>query len=254
LGWRELPPSREDWLTEEEWVARVSSDEDEQWAVPGEDEPDDEPGSGSGSRGPARPGAAKRRAARAAKAKGSVRVVKGTRRGPGQPGSARRIPGNSCGPAGAFATGQPLDIAPGGSALHGLAEYAAGDGDRFPATTDDELTGIICALDRAEAAASALKHAAVAELIRRRPESGCDLTGPAQMLIIWEEFTEQELADALADTRWAAGARHAGPGPDPGRQAPRHERGVPRRGAATVQSRDHRPRRHRTEPRRSPRC
>lgn len=29
-GWQELPPSREDWLTEEEWVARVSSEEDEE--------------------------------------------------------------------------------------------------------------------------------------------------------------------------------------------------------------------------------
>jgi hypothetical protein len=127
-----------------------------------------------------------------------------TRRGPGQPGSARRIPVGSCGPAGAFATGQPLDVAPGGGTLLGLAEYAAGQDDRFPGSTDDELTGIICALDRAEAAACALKHAAVTELIRRRPGTGCELTGPARMPVIWEEFTEQELADALAETRWAA--------------------------------------------------
>jgi hypothetical protein len=127
-------------------------------------------------------------------------TVTGTRRGPGQPGSARRIAVESCGPAGAFATGRPLDTAPGGGTLLGLAEYAVGQDDRFPGSTDDELTGIICALDRAEAAACALKHAAVAELIRRRPGPGCELAGPAQMPVIWEEFTEQELADALAET------------------------------------------------------
>ncbi|MDQ2815154.1 MAG: hypothetical protein M3Z75_25720, partial [Actinomycetota bacterium] len=91
--------------------------------------------------------------------------MRGFRRGPGQPGSARRVPGGSPGPAGAFAAGQILDAAPGGAGLFGFAECAAGDGDRFPGASDDELTGVICALDRAEASASALKHAAVAELI-----------------------------------------------------------------------------------------
>jgi len=84
------------------------------------------------------------------------------RRGPGERGSARRVAGDSTGPAGAFAAGQVLDVAPGGGALHGLAECAAGPGDRFAGATEDELTGVICALDRAEAAACSLKHAAVA--------------------------------------------------------------------------------------------
>ncbi len=99
---------------------------------------------------------------------GVPRAVPSARRGPGEPGSARRVPGDSPGPAGAFAAGQLLDVAPGGGALHGLAEHAAGPGDRFAGASDDELTGVICALDRAEAAACALKHAAAAELIRRR--------------------------------------------------------------------------------------
>ena len=30
-GWRELPPSREDWLTEDEWVAWLSRIEPEEW-------------------------------------------------------------------------------------------------------------------------------------------------------------------------------------------------------------------------------
>jgi hypothetical protein len=83
--------------------------------------------------------------------------------------------------AGGFATGQPLDVAPGGSVLFAQAEYAAGADDRFTGSSDDELAGIICGLDRAEAAASCLKHAAVAELIRRRPAPGCRPQGPAQM-------------------------------------------------------------------------
>jgi hypothetical protein len=74
---------------------------------------------------------------------------------------------DSPGPAGAFATGHLLDTAPGGAALFGFAENVAGDDDRFAGTSDDELTGVICALDRAEAAASALKLAAVAELTGR---------------------------------------------------------------------------------------
>jgi hypothetical protein len=92
----------------------VTSEEDEEWFDPGEDpeDPEDDPGFGV----PARPGP-KARAGRAAK---------GSRRGPGQPGSARRVPGGSPGPAGAFAVGHPLDTAPGGAALHRLAEYAAG--------------------------------------------------------------------------------------------------------------------------------
>jgi hypothetical protein len=142
-GWRELPPSREDWLTEDEWVAWLSRIEPEEWADAGED-PGEEP---------AGQGASTATGSRAAKngrpARGSVRAAKGGRRGPGQPGSARRIGGASPGPGGSFATGHPLNLAPGGAALHGLAEYAAGEDDRFPGTTDDELTGLLCALDRA---------------------------------------------------------------------------------------------------------
>ena len=197
-GWREVPTSREDWLTEDEWVAWLSRIEPEEWAAPGED-PDDNPGD------PPDPGPAKPRAAAARESrlpKGIVRPSKGGRRGPGQPGSARRIPGASPGPAGAFAAGHLLDAAPGGAALHGLAEYAAGADDRFPGSSDDELTGIICALDRAEAAAAALKHAAVAELIRRRPGPAAEpaLAGAGA----WEEFAGTELSWALAETRWAA--------------------------------------------------
>jgi Domain of unknown function (DUF222) len=204
-GWRELPPSRADWLTEDEWVEWLSRIEPEEWPDPGE-EPEDDPSNprqpGTSNRQP--PQASKPRAAakEARLPKGVARASKGGRRGPGQPGSARWIPAASPGPAGTFAAGHPLDTAPGGAALHGLAEYAVGTDDRFPGTSDDELTGIICALDRAEAAAAALKHAAVAELIRRRPGPVAEpaLATPGR----WEEFTGTELSWALADTRWAA--------------------------------------------------
>jgi hypothetical protein len=128
------------------------------------------------------------------------------RRGPGQPGSARRVPGCSGSPAGGFGTGQSLDVAPGGSALLGFAEQVADDQGRLGGATDDEIVGLICALDRAEASACALKHAAVAELIRRRPAPGCTLEGEARMPEGWEEFTGNEVRWALAETRNAADA------------------------------------------------
>jgi len=198
-GWRELPPSTEDWLTEDEWGASLASmpDEEDPGPAPGEEPDPGDPPPPARTRSP-RPGRGSRAPA------GFARAVPSARRGPGEPGSARRLPGDSPGPAGAFATGQLLDVAPGGGALHGLAEHAAGPGDRFAGAADDELTGVICALDRAEAAACALKHAAVAELIRRRPEPGCPLQGPAQMPASYDEFTEAELTDALAETRHGA--------------------------------------------------
>jgi hypothetical protein len=208
-GWRELPPTHRDWLTEDEWEAQLFSGQDEEWIGPGDD-PQDDPGDDRqhASRDDRQhaPGDDPQHApGGTAKPARSARARRGFSRGPGQPGSARRPPAESCGPAGAFAAGRPLDTAPGGPALYGLAEYAAGAGDRFARATDDELTGILCALDRCEAAASALKHAAVAELIRRRPRDGCEPEDPGQMPAVWDEFAEQELADALAETRWAAG-------------------------------------------------
>ena len=201
-GWRELPPSTEDWLTEDEWVAWLASmpDEEDPGLEPGEEpDPEDSPPPARKPRSP-RPGQGSRAPV------GVPRAVPSARRGPGEPGSARRIPGESPGPSGAFATGQLLDVAPGGAALHGLAACAAGTDERFSGASDDELIGVLCALDRAEASAAALKLAAVAELIRRRPEPGAVLAGPEQMPLVWEEFTETELTDALAETRWQAEA------------------------------------------------
>ena len=103
------------------------------------------------------------------------------RRGPGMPGSAESFPGVYASRASGFASGKPLDTAAGCLVLGQFAEVAAGDDDRYPGASDDELAGAICAWDRVEAYASSRKHAAVAELIRRRPARGAAVQGPAQM-------------------------------------------------------------------------
>jgi hypothetical protein len=217
-GWRLLPPSREDWLSEDEWeewtTARCAGDEP---LAPEEAVDPDDPSLpadmdidvliAEAEQAATEQARTAEAAARAGTAGAMAAVAAGLgRRGPGQPGSAQRFPGTYTGPAGGFATGQPLDVAPGGSALLGLAEYAAGDDTRFTGSSDDELIGVICGLDRVEAAAAALRHAAVAELIRRRPAPGCRPQGSAHMPQVWEEFTERELSAALAETRGTADA------------------------------------------------
>ena len=126
------------------------------------------------------------------------------RRGPGQPGSARRAAGEYLSRAAGFAAGMLLDTMPGCNALAGFAAEAAGDDDRYDGARDDEVAGAIAAWDRIEAHASARKHAAVAEFIRRRPEPGCSPEGPAAMPAGWDEFTVTELASVLAESRGAA--------------------------------------------------
>src|SRR6202451_4118677 len=131
---------------------------------------------------------------------------------PGRPRAAQL--GYQCregdlGSAAGFASGWPLDTGPGCSALMGFAEDAAGADDSYTGATDDELTGVICAWDRVGAAASARKHTAVAELIRRHPAPGCAPApgtpqAAARMPGCWAEFTDTELSHALADSRHAA--------------------------------------------------
>ena len=126
------------------------------------------------------------------------------RRGPGMPGSAESFPGVYASRASGFASGMPLDVAPGCLVLGQFAEEAAGEDDRYPGASDDELLGAIAAWDRVEAYASSRKHAAVAELIRRRPERGCTPEGPAQMPAAFDEFTARELGSVLGESRGVA--------------------------------------------------
>ncbi len=95
-------------------------------------------------------------------------AVSAGRRGPGMPGSAQSFPGEYASRAAGFATAKPLDLAPGCAVLASFLEDTAGDDGRYAGASDDELLGVICAWDRAEAAMAAGKHAAVAELISWR--------------------------------------------------------------------------------------
>jgi hypothetical protein len=127
-----------------------------------------------------------------------------SRRGPGQPGSARIPAGESASRAAAFGAGMALDVMPACPELALLADAAAGDGDSFEGASDAELAGVLAAWDRVEAHMAARKLAAAAELIRRRPEPGCDPQGPARMPAAYEEFTGDELGRVLAESRGSA--------------------------------------------------
>jgi Domain of unknown function (DUF222) len=149
----------------------------------------------------ARARAARERSGRSAAAAG---VAAEDRRGPGMPGSARTYPGEYVSRASGFAAGMPLDTAPGCVTLGLFAEEAAGEDDRYPGASDDELAGVICGWDRDQAHAAARKYAAVAEFIRRRPAPGFPLEGEAEMPAAWDEFAPAELAAILSESRWAA--------------------------------------------------
>jgi hypothetical protein len=137
----------------------------------------------------------------------ALEAVSAGRRGPGMPGSAQSLAGEYASPAAGFASGKPLDTAPGCAALASFLEDMAGDDDRYAGATDDELLGVISAWDRVEANAGARKHAALAELIRRRPAPGATVMGgPAAMPEGVSEFTGRELAAVLGCS--AADAAH----------------------------------------------
>ncbi|HEU5386926.1 MAG TPA: DUF222 domain-containing protein [Streptosporangiaceae bacterium] len=103
-----------------------------------------------------------------------------------------------------FGKGEDADGLPGGSELGFLADAAAGPDDRYAGATDGELDGAIAAWDRIEAHASARKHLAIAEFIRRRPEQGCEPAEPGGMPQRWDEFAVDELRVLLAESKAAA--------------------------------------------------
>jgi Domain of unknown function (DUF222) len=128
------------------------------------------------------------------------------RRGPGQPGSAARRPGEYLSRAAGFGAGMALDVMPGCGALAGFAAEAAGEDNRYPGASDDEVAGAIAAWDRVEAHVAARKLAAVAEFIRRRPHPGSPPPGLAAMPEAWDESIAAEVAGVLAESRYAAEA------------------------------------------------
>ena len=129
------------------------------------------------------------------------------RRGPGQAGSARTFPGVSDSRAAGFGTGMAWDVMPGCAQLAVAADAAvdagSGPGDGFGGVADHELFGLVCAWDRLEAHIAARKLVAVAELFRRNPEDGFE-PEPGQMPLVVHEFTRDQLALALGESRAAA--------------------------------------------------
>jgi len=117
-----------------------------------------------------------------------------------EPGLA---PGDQVAWSAGFTKGAMADGLPGGSELAFLADVAAGLDDRCPGATDGELDGLIAAWDRVEAHASARKHLAIAEFIRRRPEKGCEPKDPGGMPERWDEFAVDELRVLLTESKAA---------------------------------------------------
>ena len=128
------------------------------------------------------------------------------RRGPGMAGSGRVFPGESASRAAGFGAGMAWDVMPGCAQLAVAADAAVSDGDgpgdSFGGVTDQELVGLVCAWERVEAHAAARKLAAVAEVFRRNPEDGFE-PGPGQMPAVVHEFTRDQLALALGESRAA---------------------------------------------------
>src|SRR5690242_14623982 len=128
------------------------------------------------------------------------------RRGPGQAGSARVFPGESASRAAGFGTGMAWDVTPGCAQLAVAADTAVdggGPGDWFGGVADHELAGVVCAWDRVEAHAAARKLVAMAEVFRRNPEDGFEAE-PGRMPAVVHEFTRDQLAFALGESRAAA--------------------------------------------------
>ena len=130
------------------------------------------------------------------------------RRGPGQAGSSRTFPGESGSRAAGFGTGMAWDVTPGCAQLAVAADAAVedtagGPGDSLSGAADHELIGLVCAWDRVEAHAAARKLVAIAEVFRRNPEDGFE-PGPGRMPQVVHEFTRDQLAFALGESRAAA--------------------------------------------------
>ena len=132
------------------------------------------------------------------------------RRGPGQAGSARVFPGESASRAAGFGAGMAWDVTPGCAQLAVAADAAVARGggdsrpaDSFSGVADHELVGLVCAWDRAEAHVAARKLVAIAEVFRRNPEDGFE-PEPGQMPLVVHEFTRDQLALALGESRAAA--------------------------------------------------
>jgi uncharacterized protein DUF222 len=99
------------------------------------------------------------------------------------------------------------DVMPGCAQLAVAADAAVDadddSGDSFGGVADHELVGLVCAFDRLEAHMAARKLVAIAEVFRRNPEDGFE-PEPGRMPQVVHEFTRDQLAFALGESRAAA--------------------------------------------------
>ena len=107
-------------------------------------------------------------------------------------------------PGAGFASGEVLDRARPGPVLAAAADVAAGPSRGYAGVSDDELVGVLMAWQRTESWAAAGRLSAAAELVRRRPATGRARAGHAGVPVPWGRFCADELAAALAISRWAA--------------------------------------------------
>ena len=137
-------PEWPEWMDEPGYLAALSEDDPGDGDVEEYEDPDNAPPPGMDDAqlfaliAEAREFTAEQEAAEAEMARGwsgrdpgRARVGGGGRRGPGMPGSAHRFPGEFTSRASGFASGKPLDVAPGGPVLAQFAGEAAGDDDRY---------------------------------------------------------------------------------------------------------------------------
>ena len=106
---------------------------------------------------------------------------------------------------GGFASGGVLETCLPGPALAGFAEDAAGPRRDYPGLTDDELIGSMLAWGKLESWAGAGKLSAMAELSRRRAAVGREAATRRGIPAPWSKYCSDEIAAALALSRWAAG-------------------------------------------------
>ncbi len=177
----------------------------------------------------------------------AIEAATAGRRGPRQAGSARVFPGESSSPAAGFGPGLVLDVTPGCPGLALSADAAAGDEDAFDRASDAELIGMLCAWDRVEAHAAARKLAAVAELIRRRPEPDPATPAPSGLAVGARSAVRAGLAVRAGPTVATAAQRDLPAAPAgrrlrPGRPGPRGDR--PGRAAGRPRAGPDRTRRH----------
>ena len=125
----------------------------------------------------------------------------------GNPPASASAPGpgpSDNSPGAGFASGEMLDSARPGPVLATAADVAAGPSRAYTGVSDDELVGVLTAWQRTESWAAAGRLSAAAELIRRRPATGRARAGRAGVPLPWGKFCADELAAALAISRWAA--------------------------------------------------